>query len=126
MRALLPILDDFERALKTETADQEYAKGMELIYQRLFDSLKKLGLEPVVSAGQPFDPHVHHAVEMVETEELPDHTVLDEYPARLQFQGPPAASGHGKSRRRARLQKNIETADRNLKADAVRIVADRG
>ena len=56
--ALLPILDDFERALKVETADKDYAKGMQLIYQRLLESLKKLGLEPIVSAGQPFNPHV--------------------------------------------------------------------
>ncbi|MGH9353437.1 MAG: nucleotide exchange factor GrpE, partial [Terriglobia bacterium] len=45
VRALLPILDDFERALKVESADKDYTKGMELIYQRLFDSLKRLGLE---------------------------------------------------------------------------------
>ena len=41
---------------------------MSLIYQRLFDSLKKLGLEPIDSVGKPFDPHVHHAVEKVETD----------------------------------------------------------
>src|SRR5580658_542879 len=61
VRALLPILDDFERALKVETVDKEYARGMEMIYNRLSDSLKKLGLEPITSAGQPFDPHMHHA-----------------------------------------------------------------
>jgi len=87
VRALLPIVDDFERALKAETADKEYAKGMELIYQRLFDSLKKLGLEPMESAGLAFDPHVHHAVEMVESEELPDHTVIDEYQRGYNFKG---------------------------------------
>ena len=58
---LLPVLDDFERAIKTESSDKEYSKGMEMIYQRFYDSLKKLGLEPIVSVGQPFDPHVHHA-----------------------------------------------------------------
>src|ERR1700687_250792 len=42
--AILPILDDFERALKAGNADSEYARGMELIYQRLADALKKLGL----------------------------------------------------------------------------------
>ena len=52
---------------------------MELIRQRLFDTLKKLGLEPIVVQGEPFDPHIHHAVEMVETEEAPDHTVLAEF-----------------------------------------------
>ncbi len=46
VRDILPIADDFERALKVETADRNYAKGVELIYQRMSDSLKKLGLEP--------------------------------------------------------------------------------
>jgi molecular chaperone GrpE len=87
VRALLPILDDFERAIKTESSDREFSKGMGLIYQRFYDSLKKLGLEPIVSAGQPFDPHVHHAVEMVETEEAPDHTVLEEYQRGYNFKG---------------------------------------
>ena len=85
VRALLPVLDDLERALKVESADSEYAKGMELIYQRFFESLKKLGLEPIVSIGQPFDPHIHHAVEMVETEEAADHTVLDEFQRGYNF-----------------------------------------
>ena len=76
VRTLLPVIDDFERALQVETPDKTYVKGMELIHQRLFDALKKLGLEPIVAQGEPFDPHVHHAVEMVETEDVPDHTVL--------------------------------------------------
>jgi len=44
VRAVVPVLDDFERALKMESADKEYARGMELIYQRLLETLKKLGL----------------------------------------------------------------------------------
>jgi molecular chaperone GrpE len=87
VRALLPIIDDFERALKVETVDKEYARGMELIYNRLSDSLKKLGLEPIDSAGLPFDPHVHHAVEMFETDALPDHTVMEEYQRGYNFKG---------------------------------------
>src|SRR5437016_9556761 len=54
VRALLPVLDDFERALGVPCADKEYAKGMELIYQRLGDQLKKLGLEPISAMGLPF------------------------------------------------------------------------
>ena len=87
VRALLPILDDFERALKVECADREYARGMELIYQRLSDSLKKLGLEPIDAKGLVFDPHIHHAVEMVETEEADDHSILDEYQRGYNFRG---------------------------------------
>ena len=89
VRALLPILDDFERALKVESADTEYARGMELIYQRLFDSLKKLGLEPITSTGAHFDPNVHHAVDSVETDEVEDHTILEEYQRGYNFRGKP-------------------------------------
>ena len=93
VRVLLPILDDFERALKADSAGKEfikgaeYIKGMELIHQRFHVALKKLGLEPLVAAGQPFDPHVHHAVETVETKDVPDHTVLDEFQRGYNFKG---------------------------------------
>jgi molecular chaperone GrpE len=87
VRALLPILDDFERGLKVEGGNPEYVKGMELIYSRLYDSLKRLGLEPVDSTGATFDPHIHHAVEMVETEDAPDQTVLGVYQRGYNFKG---------------------------------------
>ena len=87
VRALLPILDDFERALKIEAADKHYTKGMELIYQRLLEALKKLGLEPIVCVGQPFNPHMHHAVEKFETEEAADGTVLEEHQRGYNFKG---------------------------------------
>jgi molecular chaperone GrpE len=87
VRSILPILDDFERALKVECSGKEYARGMELIYQRLSDALKKLGLEPISAKGQKFDPHVHHAVEMAENDEVEDHTVLEEYERGYNFRG---------------------------------------
>jgi molecular chaperone GrpE len=85
--ALLPILDDFERALQTENVGDEYAKGMGLIYQRLYDALKKLGLEPIDSVGKPFDPHIHHAVEKAETNDAKPDTVLAEYQRAYNFKG---------------------------------------
>jgi molecular chaperone GrpE len=87
VQMLLPILDDFERALRQESADKEYVRGMELIYQRLLDTLKKLGLEPITSAGQSFDPYIHQAIERVETEEADDHTILEEYQRGYNFKG---------------------------------------
>ncbi len=87
VRAILPVLDDFERALKHETADKEYARGMELIYNRLFDTLKKLGLEPMEVKGQKFDPHIHHAVEMVKTGDYDDQAVLEELQSGYNFKG---------------------------------------
>jgi molecular chaperone GrpE len=87
VRTLLPVLDDFERALQVETADKEYAAGIELIYSRFAEALKKLGLEPTDSKGQPFDPQVHHAVDMTETDAAPDHTILEEYRRGYNFKG---------------------------------------
>jgi molecular chaperone GrpE len=87
VRSVLPVLDDFERALKSDSGGQEYVKGMELIHQRLVDTLKKLGLEPISSQGQPFDPNLHHAVDSVETDEAPDQTVLEEYQRGYNFKG---------------------------------------
>jgi molecular chaperone GrpE len=87
VRVLLPVLDDFERAMKVDSADKEYSAGIELIYTRFYDTLKKLGLEPMESKGKPFDPQVHHAVDMVETDQAPDHTVLDEFQRGYNFKG---------------------------------------
>jgi molecular chaperone GrpE len=87
VKALLPILDDFERSLKVESADKEYARGMELIYQRFLEGLKKLGLEPISNEVPIFNPHIHHAVEMVDTKDHPDQTILDEYQRGYYFKG---------------------------------------
>jgi molecular chaperone GrpE len=87
VKTFLPILDDFERALKIESSDKEYARGMELIYQRFEDMLKKLGLEPISTLGTIFNPHLHNAVDMVETDEQPDQTILDEYQRGYYFKG---------------------------------------
>jgi molecular chaperone GrpE len=87
VRAILPILDDFERALKVEYTGKDYARGMELIYQRFLDALKKFGLEPISAKGLKFDPNLHHAVDMVETDDVDDHTVLDEYQPGYNFRG---------------------------------------
>ncbi|MFN0169215.1 MAG: nucleotide exchange factor GrpE [Bryobacteraceae bacterium] len=91
VRVLLPILDDFERAMKApppaENGDLDYRKGIELIYQRLLDALKKAGLELVECEGQPFDPNVHQAVDRAETGDLPDQTVLQVYQQGYNFKG---------------------------------------
>ncbi|MBV9265670.1 MAG: nucleotide exchange factor GrpE [Acidobacteriaceae bacterium] len=87
VKSLLPIVDDFERALKAEASDKEYARGMELIYQRLVEALRKLGLEPVPSDPPLFNPHIHHAVEMVDTKDHPDQTILEEYQRGYYFKG---------------------------------------
>jgi molecular chaperone GrpE len=87
VKDILPILDDFERALTVETADRNYAKGVELIYQRMAETLKKLGLEPIETEGQTFDPNIHQAVERVEADEAPDQSILGEFQRGYNFKG---------------------------------------
>jgi molecular chaperone GrpE len=87
VKDILPILDDFERALKVETTDRNYAKGVELIYQRMAETLKKLGVEPIETVGQTFDPNLHQAVERVETDEEPDQSILGEFQRGYNFKG---------------------------------------
>lgn len=74
---LLPVLDGFDRALaaSNDPAVQEYAKGVELIRKQLWDVLAKQGIERIDALGKPFNPHLHHAIESVETNEYPDGTV---------------------------------------------------
>jgi molecular chaperone GrpE len=101
VREVVPILDDFDRAVKAPTSDETYAKGVELIRNRLHEALKKQGLEPIEAAGKPFDPHVHEAVNRVQTDEVEDQTVLEEHQRGYNFRGkllrPAMVSVAGKS-----------------------------
>ncbi|HZP24723.1 MAG TPA: nucleotide exchange factor GrpE [Terriglobales bacterium] len=79
LKTLLPILDSLDRALKTGAASlEEYRSGIELIDRQFHDALAKLGVQPVPAEGESFDPNLHQAVQMVDTAESPDNTVIDE------------------------------------------------
>src|SRR5712692_1634151 len=88
IRSLLPVLDDFERDLKApaEGEGEEYRKGVEMIYKRLYDSLVQAGLTPIESAGKKFDPHLHQAVDTVKGD-YEDHTIVEEYQRGYEFKG---------------------------------------
>ena len=62
--------------MKAGSAD--FRSGIELIYRQLQDALAKLGVRAIPAKGEPFDPHVHEAIEMVETADAADHEVLEE------------------------------------------------
>jgi molecular chaperone GrpE len=79
IKPVLPVIDSFERALQAKPESGEFRTGVELIYKQLQDVLSKLGVQPIVAKGQPFDPRIHEAIEMVETSDVPDHEVLDEW-----------------------------------------------
>jgi molecular chaperone GrpE len=79
LKALLPILDSFERALQAASVKQtDFRGGVELIHKQLLDALQKLGLRPIEAKGEEFNPHLHEAIEMVDTTTAKDHEVLDE------------------------------------------------
>ena len=80
IKGILPILDSLERALKAPAGDAgDFRNGVELIHRQFQDALQKIGVQVIPAAGQPFDPRVHEAVEMVDTTEVPDHQVIDEF-----------------------------------------------
>ncbi|MDE3165133.1 MAG: nucleotide exchange factor GrpE [Acidobacteriota bacterium] len=87
IKEIVPVLDDFERAMRAETADKDYARGVELIYQRMYDQLKKMGLEPIETAGKLFDPNLHQAIDRVERDDVEDQAIVAELQRGYQFKG---------------------------------------
>lgn len=75
---LLVVVDDFQNALAAacEGKDKEYIKGFEMIYMNLLELLKKEGLSEIPAQNEKFDPWVHEAVDMVPTDEHPEHTII--------------------------------------------------
>ncbi|EGC02923.1 nucleotide exchange factor GrpE [Ruminococcus albus] len=72
---ILPVLDNFERALNTETEDEAYKQGIEMIFKQFTDALTKLGIEPIDPVGEVFDPNIANAVNQIEDPELGENVV---------------------------------------------------
>jgi len=85
VKALLPVMDSFERALQVKSDASDLRSGVELIYKQLQSALARLSVNPIASKGEPFDPHYHEAVEMVETSDAPDHQVIEELQRGYKF-----------------------------------------
>ena len=79
--AFLPVYDNLERALKQETADEAYKKGVEMTMTGLKEILSKLGVEEIPALGETFDPALHNAVMHVEDENAGENTVVDVFQA---------------------------------------------
>ena len=79
--AFLPVYDNLDRALKQETADEAYKKGVEMTMTGLKDILSKLGVEEIPALGETFDPALHNAVMHVEDESAGENTVVDVFQA---------------------------------------------
>jgi molecular chaperone GrpE len=79
IKDMLPIIDNFSRAMAAETTDMEaFQKGVEMIYTQLTEILKKDGLEPIEAEGKKFDPEYHQAVMRVANPDLEDDTIAQE------------------------------------------------
>ena len=89
VEALIPVVDGFEHALAAhrEAEYENYRKGFELIYKQLLDNLAKLGVERIEPLGQPFDPHMHQAMDRTETTEHEDGTILQVFQPGYVFHG---------------------------------------
>ena len=79
---ILPVIDNFERGLKSIPEDQKggpVASGMEMIYKQLITVLADLGVTPIEAVGQEFDPNLHNAVMHAEDEGLGENIVAEEF-----------------------------------------------
>jgi molecular chaperone GrpE len=80
LQELLPVIDDFERALQTDASGSEpYRQGLEIIHKGLMEMLRKRGVTPVESVGTIFDPQVHQAVSYDEAPDRRDGEVIAEF-----------------------------------------------
>ena len=76
LRDMLPVLDNFDRALDHAEQGDDFHKGVLLIYKQLFDVLQRHGLKPIDESDVPFDPNIHEAVVRDEDPSVPTQTVV--------------------------------------------------
>ncbi len=77
VQTMLPVIDNFEIALKSECTDENFKKGMEMIYGQMMESLKSLNVTEINPVGDPFDPEEHNAVMHVDDDTVEDNTVVE-------------------------------------------------
>ena len=76
---ILPILDNLENAVKVETKDEEFKKGIELVLKQFQDTLKAKGVEEIKTVGETFDPELHEAVPSIQDETKGEKEIVQEY-----------------------------------------------
>lgn len=76
---ILPILDNLENAVKVETKDEEFKKGIELVLKQFQDTLKAKGVEEIKTVGETFDPELHEAVSSIQDETKGEKEIVQEY-----------------------------------------------
>lgn len=76
-KKLLPVYDNLERALKTETSDEAFRKGVEMTMTELKKIMDGLGIKAFGAAGEPFDPEKHNAVMHIDDEALGENVIAE-------------------------------------------------
>ncbi len=84
IKQLLPVYDNLERAMKQETSDEAFKKGVEMTMTQLKELLEKLGVTEIPALGQPFDPNMHNAVMHIESEDFGENVVSQVFQAGFQ------------------------------------------
>ena len=77
--SLLPVIDNLEKAVSSNTSDEAYKQGVELVLKQFKDVLTSNGVKEIEAVGQPFDPELHEAVASVVDENLGEKIVKEEY-----------------------------------------------
>ncbi len=72
---ILSVIDNFERALAVETSDENFKKGVAMIFNQYLEILKKLGVSEIKAEGEEFNPEFHHAVQQIEDENLGENII---------------------------------------------------
>ena len=83
-KEFLPVYDNLERALKQETADEAYAKGVQMIMTQFKTTLEKLGIQEIPALGETFDPNLHNAVMHIDDENLGENVVAEVFQTGFQ------------------------------------------
>ena len=79
MMKFLPVMDNLEKAINTNTVDEGYKQGMELVAKQFKDALKSFGLEEIKTAGEIFDPSLHEAVSSVQDDTKKSQEIVEEF-----------------------------------------------
>ena len=79
VESFLPIVDNLENAVKAETQDEEYRKGVELVLKQFKDILKAKGVEEIPAIGETFDPSLHEAVSSIQDPSKNAQEIVQEY-----------------------------------------------
>ena len=74
---LIPVIDNFERALKAEDNVDDFYKGVEMIYNQLLKTFADEGIEEILAEGEEFNPEYHEAIMRVESDEYEEGTVVE-------------------------------------------------